>query len=84
MIVIGNKPDLLKKARISVTSEHDLVVMKFGTTRIKLHYEHALLLSQWVRVRAKEAKRRAGDISRHWSVIGTMHDADYGPDHTRG
>ena len=84
MILFGNKPDLMSKSKLEVGSEHELVVMKIGNTRYKFHYETALLLSQWLRVRAKEAKRRAGDMSRHWSVIGHLHDANYGPDHTRG
>lgn len=75
---------LLKKERIAVESEGDLVVMRLGNVTAKLPYETALLLSQWIRVRAKEAKNRAGDTSRHWSLIGTLHDASRGPDVTRG
>ena len=82
MLIKNN--DLLKKTGIAVTSEGDLVVMQIGNTTMKMKYEDALLFSQWIRVRAKEAKRRAGDLSRHWSTIGTLHDANYGPDHTRG
>ena len=76
--------DLLKQERIAVSSEGDLVVMSLGNVEVKLPYETALLLSQWLRVRAKEAKHRAGDVSRHWSAIGTMHDAQRGPGVTRG
>lgn len=75
---------LLKQERISVSSENDLVVMQFGNVEVRIPYETALLLSQWIRFRAKEAKRFAGDTSRHWSVIGQLHDANYGPDVTRG
>jgi len=76
--------DLLKQQRIAVSSEGDLVVMDLGNVRVRLPYDTAFLLSQWLRVRAKEAKRRAGDVSRHWSIIGTMHDAQCGPGVTRG
>ena len=76
--------DLLKKERIAVESAGDLVHIHLGNVQVSLQYEAALLLSQWIRVRAKEAKRRAGDKSRHWSAIGTLHDANYGPDVTRG
>jgi hypothetical protein len=78
------KNDLLQCQRIAVKSEGDLVVMNFGNVEVKVHYETALLLSQWVRMRAKEAKRFAGDTSHHWSLIGTLHDASRGPDVTRG
>lgn len=80
--IINNS--LLKKERIAVESEGDLVHIHLGNVQVSLQYEAALLLSQWIRVRAKEAKRRAGDKSRHWSAIGTLHDANYGPDVTRG
>ena len=82
MLIVGSRPDTLSKKQIAVGSEHDMVVIKVGNIRWKMKYEDALLLSQWIRIRAKEAKRRAGDISRHWSAIGIMHDANYGPDHT--
>ncbi len=83
MVAVVN-PNLLKRERIAVSSEGDIVKMTLGNVELKLPYETALLLSQWLRMRAKEAKRRAGDSSRHWSVIGTLHDANYGPDVTRG
>jgi hypothetical protein len=83
MVAIVNN-NLLKREHIAVESEGDLVVMHLGNVTVKLPYGTALLLSQWIRMRAKEAKRRAGDVSRHWSVIGTLHDASRGPDVTRG
>lgn len=76
--------DILQKQRIAVESVGEIVKMHLGNVEVSLPYETALLLSQWLRVRAKESKRRAGDQSRHWSVIGRLHDANYGPDHTRG
>lgn len=76
--------ELLKKQSLAVASEGELVVLKLGNIEAKFDYETALLLSQWLRFRAKEAKRRAGDQSRHWSAIGQLHDANYGPDVTRG
>jgi len=68
--------DLLKRERIAVASEGDLVVVNFGNTEIKMGYETALQVSQWIRMRAKEAKKRAGDGSRHWSAIGILEDAN--------
>lgn len=66
----------MRRQRIAVISEGDLVVMTLGNVEVKLPYETALQLSQWLRVRAKEAKRRAGDTSRHWSVIASLMDAN--------
>jgi hypothetical protein len=60
---------LLKPEQVSVHAEGELVVVQVGGSTLKLHYEHAIQLSQWLRIRGKEAKRKAGDMSRHWSAI---------------
>lgn len=66
---------LLSRQRISVdTDGGEIVVMTIGNVEVKLPYETALQLSQWLRVRGKEAKRRAGDMSRHWSAVGVLED----------
>lgn len=70
------RPSLLTQQRLEVKSEGELVVICVGNSELKMHYEAALLLSQWIRVRAKECKRRAGDASRHWSAIGVISDAE--------
>lgn len=72
MIAIHNTHPLLKPERIAVSSEGELVAIEIGNSTLRLHYTDALKLSQWVRVRAKESKRRAGDTSRHWSLIATL------------
>lgn len=53
----------------SVGSEGRLVHVQIGDYALHMHYENALKLSQWLRVRAKEAKHTAGDTARHWSQI---------------
>ena len=78
------KRNILKRARIHIEAEADMVIMRLGNVEYRMPYDDALLLSQWVRVRAKQAKRFAGDRGTHWSVVGTLHDANYGPDVTRG
>ena len=64
--------NLLSKQRISVEIEGELVKLSIGNSDIRMPYETALQLSQWLRVRGKEAKKNAGDISRHWSAIGLL------------
>ena len=71
-MLISNQPDLLKKQRVGVTIEGELVVLSVGNTELKMDYETAIQLSTWMRVRGKEAKRIAGDNSRHWTVIGQL------------
>ena len=63
---------LLSQQRIAVSAEGDLVALTIGNATIKMPYETALQLSQWLRVRGKEAKRRAGDMSRHWSALAIL------------
>lgn len=63
---------LLSRQRIAVDTEGDLVTLAIGNATIKMPYETALQLSQWLRVRAKQAKRRAGDASRHWSAVAVL------------
>jgi len=63
---------LLSKQRMSVAIEGDLVKLTIGNSDIRMPYEAALQLSQWLRVRGKEAKRNAGDVSRHWSAVGLI------------
>jgi hypothetical protein len=66
-----NSP-LLSRQRISVDSVGDHVLLTIGNSTIKMPYETAIQLSQWLRIRGKEAKKRCGDMSRHWSVIGVL------------
>lgn len=65
---------LLQKQRIEVATEGELVVLRVGNAELKMEYETAIQLSTWLRVRGKEAKRLAGDQSRHWTVIGRLSD----------
>lgn len=78
MPVVRVRKDVMRRDRITVESEGDLVVMNFGSTRVTLKYETALKFAQWVRLRAKQSKSRAGDTSRHWSSLGILTDAETG------
>lgn len=70
--------DLLQKQRVEVATEGALVVLRIGNAEMKMEYETAIQLSTWLRVRGKEAKRNAGDVSRHWTVIGRLGDVEMG------
>ena len=65
-----------KRQDLQVFSEGELVAVQIGNSTLRLHYEDALKVSQWIRMRAKEAKRRCGDVSRHWSALATLEDAN--------
>lgn len=66
-----NSP-LLSRQRISVEARGGMVRLSIGNADIDMPYETAIQLSQWLRVRGKEAKRLSGDMSRHWSAIATV------------
>jgi len=66
--------DLLQKQRIEVRCDGELVVLQVGNAELKMDHETAIQISTWLRVRGKEAKRAAGDTSRHWTVIGRLDD----------
>lgn len=76
--------NLLKLHQVNVRRDGQNVCVAFAADEVSLPYKTALTIAQWLRMRAKESKRRAGDLSRHWSVIGLTHDAHVGPQVTRG
>jgi hypothetical protein len=63
---------LLTQQNAQVYLEGQLVVLKIGTTELKMDYATAIKLSTWMRVKGKAAKALAGDTSRHWSLIGNL------------
>jgi hypothetical protein len=63
------KPKLHSYRREDVSTQGRLVSVKVGASTFSLHYENALKVAQWLRVRAKESRNTAGDV-RHWSEIG--------------
>lgn len=69
---------ILRKQRIEVAAEGPLVVLRIGNAEMKMEHETALQLSTWLRVRGKEAKRVAGDTSRHWTIIGNLTAVEHG------
>lgn len=72
MFQILKRPDLVKPSRVAVRAEGERVVLEINGTRMTMGYEDAITLSQWLRVRGKEAKRNAGDQSRHWHGIAIL------------
>lgn len=67
-----SRPPVMTPQRIEVRSEGENVVLVVGGAELRMQYEDALKISQWIRLRAKEAKARCGDVSRHWSGIGLL------------
>lgn len=63
----------LRPMVMSVTTAGDQVVARFGNVEVKTTYEDALLISHWLRLRAREANGWRG-LGR-LSVVGTLHDS---------
>lgn len=66
------RPAVLRPERVEIGTENDLVTLTVGNSTVKFHYEDALKISQWLRMRAKQAKRSVGDVSRHWSALAVL------------
>jgi hypothetical protein len=62
---------LLKKQRIEVATEGELVVFRIGNAEMKMDHATALQISTWMRIRGKEAQRNAGAVA-HWSITGNL------------
>jgi hypothetical protein len=75
MVAVHSRPDLMTRQRIAVRAEGEDVVLAVGNSELRMPYATALQVSQWLRVRAKEAKANAGDTGRHWSAIAVLSDA---------
>lgn len=71
-----NTTDILQRRQISVHSKGEQVILRIGNSDVGFHYEDALKLSQWIRMMAKQSKKRAGDVSRHWSGLAIIEDAE--------
>ena len=69
---------MLQKEVVQVHCEGPLVVLRIGSSEIKMEHETAIQLSTWLRVKGKKAKVAAGDTSRHWTVIGNLHAVEGG------
>lgn len=63
------KPKPYQWDRRDVSTVGNRVSVKIGTHAAAVHFREALTLSQWIRVRAKQARNTVGD-TRHWSEIG--------------
>lgn len=63
---------LLRATSIEVRQHGELVEIQVGSQVMRMGYEDALKLSQWIRLRAKQAKQFAGDTKRDWSVVAAI------------
>lgn len=55
-----------------VDVENTRVALHIGNTALRVDHDAALQMATWLRMRAKEAKRWAGDTSRTMRIAGTL------------
>lgn len=70
--VVCVKRPVMNLEHLEIGADGDLVSLTVGNSTMKFHYEDALKISQWLRMRAKQAKRSVGDESRHWSALAVL------------
>lgn len=63
-------PERLAAKSMRVAQEGSLVALTINRVTARMPYQAALQLSQWLRVRGKEARNAAGEAA-HWSQIVT-------------
>jgi hypothetical protein len=69
---------LLEKQTVSVSTDGEIVVFRVGSAEMRMDHVTAIQISTWLRIRGKEAKRNAGDVSAHWSAIGNLKAVEAG------
>lgn len=69
---IHTPPHLFRPEDIVVSDEGEYVSLRIGNATIQMHYAGAFKISQMLRLHGRRAKKRAGDMGRHWSVMGIL------------
>lgn len=72
--VIG--PSLLESQKMLVSHEFDCVKLEVGGHVLTMDYPSAAKLSSMLRVHAKQAKKFAGDASKHLECESVLTDAE--------
>ena len=63
---------LFRPLKIRIFHERDTVVLEIDRHELKMEYPYAIALSQQLRMHGKQAKKWAGDVSRHWSTDASV------------
>jgi hypothetical protein len=69
---IHTPPPLVMPENVTFFDDGADAGFTIGNSTLRMHYEEALRFSQKLRLHAKRAKRRCGDVSRHWSALGIL------------
>lgn len=69
-------PSLLQSLNMEVGHVGQVVYFKIGNHKLEMDYPSAIKLSQMLRTHGKQAKKFAGDASKHWLSEAVLTDAE--------
>lgn len=69
-------PSLLEALRMEIGHLGEVVYFEIGNHKLEMDYPTAIKLSSLLRVHAKQAKKFAGDASKHWTSECVLTDAE--------
>lgn len=70
-------PERLNAKDVDIRAQGQMVMVRFGHIKAGLPFAAAETISQWIRLRGKEAKRNAGELA-HWSSIARATAVSHG------
>lgn len=63
---------IIQKHHVRIWHELDTVVLEINGTSLKMEYPYAIAISEQMRLHGKQAKKFAGDKSKHWSTEASL------------
>ncbi len=63
---------IIRPLKVRVFHERDTVVLEIDGTRLAMEYPYAIAIAGQLRMHGKQAKKFAGDFSKHWSTEASV------------
>lgn len=63
---------LFQQLKVRVFHELDTVVLDINGTELKMEYPYAIAVAEKIKLHGKQAKKWAGDSSKHWSTAASL------------
>ena len=63
---------VFRPLKVRVFHERDTVVLEIDGTKLTMEYPYAIAIAEQLRMHGKQAKKFAGDFSRHWSTEASL------------
>ncbi len=75
-VIETKDPGVLNRTTFSTAVEGSIVILQLGNVPIRMDYNTALQMSQFLRVAGRKAKQNAGDFSRDINIVANLTDAN--------